>query len=189
MTTEEHMYNQFMKDKKLSNEPRGNIVQIIEAPDYSYFVDNFGTPISFSKTKEIIDGLEKFLTKFDEQTVLNHHENVLAHDSKIAKQKEELEVSKSRINTVAGVVYIIRGESGRYKIGATMNLRQRLSSLRNSSSETYEIIHTIKSNNIYKYEEKLHLKYQCCRSHSEWFDLSDEMVKEIKCIPEQNDEG
>ena len=71
-----------------------------------------------------------------------------------------------------GYVYLLKGESDRYKIGCSKNPQKRVDILRLSSCENHTLIHSYKVENMYDEEKRLHEKFRERRCHSEWFTLS-----------------
>lgn len=78
----------------------------------------------------------------------------------------------------AGCVYLIKnGTNGLHKIGLTRRLTQRFDTLsRLQPSSELTLIHTIKTDNMYRLEAQLHLRFQDKRIEGEWFDLNNEDV-------------
>lgn len=72
------------------------------------------------------------------------------------------------------VVYFIKNSLGRVKIGFTCNLKERLSTLRNSSGDDLEVLLTYspKSQTVAQLEARLHSHYKKFRVMGEWFTLS-----------------
>jgi len=88
-----------------------------------------------------------------------------------------IEVKKENIK-INGNIYIILGESGRYKIGVSGNIKNRISSLRVSSSEKLKISHTAKVADPYKTEKELHDIFRDKNTHGEWFELNSNDLKD-----------
>lgn len=84
-----------------------------------------------------------------------------------------------------GYVYFLK--YGKHiKIGKTINLDKRISTLSIIVPEEIELIHTIKSNDHSKCEKYFHNKYKNKREKGEWFTLNMTDIKEIKQIKEKN---
>lgn len=79
-------------------------------------------------------------------------------------------------------VYLIKAENGRYKIGLTSRLDDRLNALRLQSPVSLELIHTAESEQAPILETHLHRIFSDRRTHGEWFDLSDADVEKFKTI-------
>lgn len=71
-----------------------------------------------------------------------------------------------------GWIYIIRAETGDYKIGRARNAPQRVSEIMTTLPFRADLVHTIQTNNMVWAERELHLRFAEKRSHGEWFRLS-----------------
>jgi len=87
-----------------------------------------------------------------------------------------------------GYVYLIKGEFGRYKIGASKNPIARLKQLRISSSQDHKLIATIREEDMYLTESDIHDIFEKYRVHSEWFELDEDAFEYFLKIAEIEDE-
>jgi predicted GIY-YIG superfamily endonuclease len=82
-----------------------------------------------------------------------------------------------------GIIYLLKSEGKLYKIGCTVNLRQRLATLRSECrrlfSEEIELVHYFPCRSMALAENFLHEKYAEKRVMGEWFKLEDEDVTDI----------
>jgi predicted GIY-YIG superfamily endonuclease len=87
-----------------------------------------------------------------------------------------------------GFVYVLEAKNGLFKIGETMNLARRMP--RNhkkwNGDFAFEVVAVIYSDNCYRLEQDLHLKYRNKRSNRGWFALSVEDVEYIKSLGEKS---
>jgi hypothetical protein len=74
-----------------------------------------------------------------------------------------------------GCVYLIRS-LGKYKIGRSIDPKQRLSNLQSSSPHEMEMVAFGEFEDMANVEMSLHKEYQNHRVLGEWFDLPDECV-------------
>jgi hypothetical protein len=79
-----------------------------------------------------------------------------------------------------GIVYLIREEHGAVKIGKTINLEQRFSTLAAQVPYDLELLLAIESDDIHALEAELHRRYAASRINGEWFRLSEEELEEIR---------
>lgn len=88
---------------------------------------------------------------------------------------------EQRKQKVKGEVYIIR-VGDRFKIGATINLYSRMISLQTANPQDIELIHRIKTNDMYLTEKLFQALFERDgkREHGEWFLLSDKDIEYIK---------
>lgn len=82
-----------------------------------------------------------------------------------------------------GYVYLIgeEGNEGRYKIGSTRarDINTRLKHLQTGNSNQLYIKNSYGTSNPFKMETMLHQHFKCKNVINEWFELSDEDVKEF----------
>ena len=154
---------------------------------YLNIIHNNNELVKISELKQIVRRLEETIENFDEEKYKNarieNMESRIIEDANNQKEKYYLELNKKPSkDRRKEYVYLILGENGRYKIGCSVDPKNRLASLRLSSCENHELIHTIETKDQYKLESELHEKFKEKRNHSEWFTLSDEDVKYIKTL-------
>jgi nucleoside 2-deoxyribosyltransferase len=83
----------------------------------------------------------------------------------------------------AGFIYLIRADTGEYKIGRAKNVDQRLASFGGAKHPfKWEVIHTIEVSDACAAERHLHRLYERRRVNGEWFVLNNEDVEFIKSI-------
>ncbi len=78
-------------------------------------------------------------------------------------------------------VYIVRsGDTNRYKIGKTKNIYQRFKKLNGTEAPFYITpIHYIQVINNTDIEKYLHIKYKKYKAKGEWFELNENLVKNV----------
>jgi hypothetical protein len=84
-------------------------------------------------------------------------------------------VEVSDVQTAIGVVYLLKC-GPHYKIGKTINIDNRLSTLKIQLPYKPELIHTITTNHIHWLEKHWHTFYREKRLNGEWFELTIEDV-------------
>jgi len=89
---------------------------------------------------------------------------------------------KRRKKRAPGFVYLIRSESGHYKIGRTVNPEDRIQTFSVKLPFRVEYEHLIKCEDQVALERALHTRFSDKRVEGEWFDLSPEDVAYIKSI-------
>lgn len=106
-------------------------------------------------------------------------------DSRLSEaQHQEEEIAAQSRNSLVplsrpGFVYLIRA-GDLCKIGMTISVESRLSSLQSSSSLPIELLHVIETTDMDTTETALHEKFQNKRVNGEWFNLSLEDIEYIK---------
>lgn len=142
--------------------------------------DNFGQIMPISELESLIGFLMYTVENYDEKKSIE--EEIKKTYSFIEKKAEKIESVKK---VSIGYIYLIIGENKRYKIGFSKNPNRRLSELRLSSCENHTLIHKYKISNPSIEENRLHEKFADKRTHSEWFELSEEDVNYIKGLRDE----
>lgn len=86
----------------------------------------------------------------------------------------------------AGYVYVIRAETGHYKIGRTTSIPRRMNLFSVKLPFKFDIINYFPCHNMFEIESHFHEVYSEKRTNGEWFLLSDEDVDIIKFISHCN---
>lgn len=81
-----------------------------------------------------------------------------------------------------GYVYVIRAETGQYKIGRSNNVPRRMKLFSVKLPFSFEIIHHFPCQDMYLAEDDLHVIFKSRRGNGEWFNLTDEDIALIKRI-------
>lgn len=77
-------------------------------------------------------------------------------------------------------IYLIqKGQSTHYKIGITKSIGKRLLSLQTSNSEPLSLTRSFETLHDYKLEKFLHNFFRGSKLEGEWFDLTEEEVKDF----------
>lgn len=145
--------------------------------------DNMGNLMSVKDMQKLCDYLEFSIENLHEDKVIKEKIEILENEIKEWQKPKEKKVHK---NTSKGYVYLLKGQNGKYKIGASKDPQRRCKELRLSSSENHELVHYFKSNEMFKMEKSLHIVFSLKKSHSEWFDLDESEVSRIKGIKDES---
>lgn len=90
---------------------------------------------------------------------------------------------RSRRTPTRGYVYLMAGSNGLHKIGASINPQKRLKAIRRRYSPlSISILHTIKADDQFAAERRLHKRFEHCNSHGEWFELTNWEIARIKTL-------
>ena len=86
-------------------------------------------------------------------------------------------------------IYLARQqESSLYKIGITKNSpKQRIKQLQTGNAVPLVLVETFRTNHDYTMETALHAHFMLKKREGEWFELSDEDVKEFQSICEKKE--
>lgn len=85
-------------------------------------------------------------------------------------------------------VYLIQqGDSDLYKIGVSKNINKRKSSLQTANPLNLKIIDSHLTENSFKVESIMHKKWNLYKQKGEWFQLTQENIKEFRLLCEQID--
>jgi len=107
-------------------------------------------------------------------------------DGTLAEKAEEQRVRERDLpkhrKDAPGYVYLVRIETGLYKIGKAKNITSRLTPFGVSFPMKWELVHSFKSDNYSLAEASLHDRFSDKRDVGEWFRLLPEEVEEILSI-------
>lgn len=100
-----------------------------------------------------------------------------ALDEKTKQATPEKQVAHDR--DTRGYVYLLQS-GGRFKIGITSHIQRRLKQLRSQQPPfPIELVHFVLCPDPRLAERALHERFSEARVHGEWFDLSDEKVRNV----------
>jgi len=88
-----------------------------------------------------------------------------------------------------GFVYLIRAETGVFKIGKATNVARRMANLGHLSPVALELVHTISAFNALAAESDLHRRFRARRVRGEWFALTPEDVEYVCSLRAWTREG
>lgn len=135
---------------------------------------------SREEIKLVIQECKRFLKKYNEKEINQFNktqeekENIKHTYVKDPTQKKEEKRKKK------GYIYFLQDDSGKTKIGKTINLKSRMIWLSIEKEQILKLIHSIKSEDIDFHEKYIHKKYNKYREKGEWFNLPEEILLEIK---------
>lgn len=78
-----------------------------------------------------------------------------------------------------GYVYLVRAETGEYKIGYSMDVENRIKAFSVQPPFDYQLVHSIPVDDMIQAEAALHKRFSGKRIKGEWFALEDGDVEEI----------
>lgn len=84
--------------------------------------------------------------------------------------------------SAAGYIYLIEGQPNHYKIGKTVNPKERIGTLGVQLPYPIQVIHLIPVDNMTAAEQYLHSQFGDKRIRGEWFELDAQEVAFIKSI-------
>jgi Meiotically Up-regulated Gene 113 (MUG113) protein len=94
---------------------------------------------------------------------------------------DEVKLAKREIpRKLSGWVYVVKSADGHCKIGRTGNLETRIKALKANHIEDIEIVHTIKTDDMFDLETTLHSHFANKRVKGEWFNLAPKDIEFIK---------
>lgn len=150
---------------------------------YAVYHKQSGTMLSLeADPDQAIRAAKKFV---DDWEPAHMRETFLANAERIKKNEQvafERRAGKYGTQALAdhervGAVYLIKS-AGRYKIGQSVNPRQRISGMSLSEKpETLVIHHTPKWKQA---EKELHMRFAHKRGHGEWFDFAEQELEEVE---------
>jgi len=127
-----------------------------------------------------IEYLNREVDRSDEYLIFLEH--LVSRYERQAKTAGKPVIPKPDLPNKDGFVYLLRDldVSGHCKIGRTTRPRQRMKSFGVLLPFEIELVTMIKTDDCFKLEQKLHLRYAKKRKRGEWFALTDKDILEIK---------
>jgi hypothetical protein len=89
---------------------------------------------------------------------------------------------RNKVQKKSGYVYLLLAENGLYKIGKARDISARLQPFTVHFPMKWELVHSFKSDDYTKAEERLHTQFAATRDIGEWFRLTPADVEYIKAI-------
>ena len=112
------------------------------------------------------------MLKFIPPSVIDEAESVIQIDT------TALENLRSIAEYRMGYIYLLKAETGLYKIGRSRTPKIRISQITKAIAPfEIDVIHTAFYDDCIKAEAELHEKFKHRRKRGEWFELLDEEVK------------
>lgn len=163
----------------------GVILECIGCRTAKYFVDFDPYPVcrdcqEFEQERYQKRLLEEEIYSATRRTAQREHKGMLARREAVQAQRST-NVTSSR-NRVIGFVYLIRIESGLYKIGKAKDITKRLQPFGVLFPMKWELVYQFKSDDYSAAEAKLHNKFFDKRDIGEWFRLDPADVEYITSI-------
>lgn len=139
------------------------------------FCDRRGNYLSHEAVDQIINGLNIYKSRYSDESILDFNEKRRRY---FESQMSVIRAYEKPQKFINGYVYLIK-HGDKYKIGRTINLKNRLKNHKNSNLDI-EFIHSIKTDNCIKLENELHKKYAKNRIDGEWYSLNEDDILYIK---------
>ena len=89
-------------------------------------------------------------------------------------------ISKKTKNKTSGFIYFVQDDLLRTKIGKTIEINKRITTLSVKMPNPLILFHSIPTNDIHSSEKFFHDRYQEFRMQGEWFDLPPNVLDQIK---------
>jgi len=140
--------------------------------------NNNGMLSPLSELKKIVEYLSHTIDSFNEE--LSIQEAVQERELELEQYKNRDIKAEKKARKIKSFVYLMLGESGKYKIGTSKAPKRRLKELRLASSENIILVGTIEILDAYKIEKEIHDLFIDKKSHSEWFSLTNNDIRTIK---------
>lgn len=153
------------------------ILQMVYAQSDTFcLTDRQGNIFTYEEFKKLVDEMEKFYRIFSDQDIT---------DSNINRSKSHHYSRKSKSPTKRKMVYLMKA-NGNYKIGVSLNPKERLKQLKIGLS-SINLIHSFNADDALQAEETLHHIFKKKNVGGEWFSLSGEDIADIQSVTEYKD--
>ena len=145
--------------------------------------DSQGFIIPHGQMEPLITALRRFYDNYPAQVIGDHNRQV--------REVMDREATESRhVSPVKpGWIYLIRSESGDYKIGKSRKGTRRAYSFSIQLPFPTEVIHQFPAADYSRAEKMLHEMFAARRTNGEWFRLNEGDVAYIKAIDSISAEG
>lgn len=159
-----------------------NIIRLIWDVSDNIFIpaNRSGEILTKLDFDNLISELSRFYQEFSAEEIDKHN---LCCQQK-PKNAGFLTSQKTKPPIKSGYIYLIYASTGQYKIGYSINPKRRLDELAHHPPFDYELIHTIKTDDMYSLEEHLHSRFLDKRVKGEWFLLAPWDVEYIMDLKE-----
>lgn len=137
-----------------------------------------GPAVTRNNWGAIRDEVDKYYASHDESHVRYLSDQLYQHHLDEMTKWSSNSPTKTMVN--AGHVYLVRADTGDFKIGKTKSLVGRLKAMQTGSPYKLELVHSIATDNMSELEAELHFQFSAKRSEGEWFQLSQEDVDYLK---------
>lgn len=146
-----------------------------------YLVDPQGSILGIDETKELILGLQKFVKNVNQDDIDAINSDIESEHRQPTDECLVKNIRPSKPKPQRGVVYFIRDDKGRVKIGKAKNMKYRMGEYTKLPFEP-ELVHLIESNDYHMTEHKFYVLFAQKRLRGEWFNLTNEDIQMIKKI-------
>lgn len=157
-------------------------ISMREFRDYLAAIYGVYSALSEAERQELHEWEEENLGKGDSKIATSDWPGWVKYIGPPPKLSREENLDKS------GFVYIIKIQTGEFKIGKSINVEKRIKEIDTSTPHELELVHAIISDNANNAEKLLHKKYEKSRIKGEWFNLSSNDIDELLVI-EKFEEG
>lgn len=127
---------------------------------------------------------QEIIARQQQQEELRREREILEQQRRLKEQQDkerrEYEKRLANANKYAGYVYVVRSESGHYKIGRTKNPADRIKTFNVKLPFEVVYIAVLETDDMYALEKRLHRHFKAKRVNGEWFSLSIEDIEYIQ---------
>jgi len=127
----------------------------------------------------VIEGITAF---YQRRATPDEIEKANAEADGFSLVREVLEGCQYAKDSQPGIVYVVTGEHGFYKIGKTENLASRLRALSTASPYELEVVLEFRVNHMGRVEQALQKCFDHRRVRGEWFNLTEGDVADLKAL-------
>lgn len=152
---------------------------IINEADDGFFLSNGqGYVMEYEQVIEVANGLINFANNHKEELHFTNIENKKELEKEFSKM-----ISNNNNNNHLEEKHIYLLEcGGKYKIGISSDVNRRIKELDKRPFKINILAKSELTTKAYKIEQDLHHQYEKNRINGEWYELTDDDIKEIKSI-------
>jgi len=157
---------------------------------YLFFVDHYflvgRTLTPFNESVKLLKELNKFYSKQSKESIEKINLRIEAERreiTKIEQDKVRMEMNAPNFKDskpIKGYIYFLKAYDNIIKIGRAVNLKDRFDTISPQLPFETEVLFTIKVKDYIKAESLFHSYFNNKWVRGEWFNLTDEDIKNIK---------
>jgi len=143
--------------------------------EMDWLVNSYGMLLTGKEVKDIANRLYEFAMESDDELIEKHNEDILNRENELVFGRCD------NVKTVnkKGYVYLLKSETGETKIGRTLKIDQRIFHFTTNLPYELSLILYTETDDYLGLERRLHEEYSDKRLRGEWFNLTDEDIKNI----------
>ena len=146
--------------------------------EYIYLRENIGMIPTSDEFDLLVTEMSRFYKAHSDKTIMKHNDDCVNEDRQPVRYE-----TPPKNEDKSGYIYLIKSTSGHYKIGQSKNPKRRLKELQKGATIgpfELDLVCYFKVKDMDDIEDHLHGYFYAERVIGEWFNLSNDQVKEFE---------